>query len=60
MKRFIIEVVCANASTLQEALDFASACIGEDPTRYNQMQVDETDEQLSDPDYIKSSITRNE
>ena len=58
MKTFTVTVKCADASSLAEGIAFAAQCVIEEPDRYSEMEVNESDEQLSDPDYIESFLVR--
>lgn len=59
-KTFVLTVECATAGQLAAALMFASECVVDDVHFYDYMEVDQQDEQLSDPDDTVSTLQRTE
>lgn len=60
MKTFVLTVQCDHPQHLIQALQHALESVEEDPNRYNDMEVDEEDEQLCDPAWIVSTLSRTE
>lgn len=60
MKTFVQSVTCTSAAQLAAALRFAAECIDDDPEFFDGLEVDQQDEQLSDPDDTVSTLQRTE
>lgn len=57
-KTFVLTVTCETAQQLEQALLFAADCVLEDRPRFDEMEVDDSDEQYSDPDDVESMLSR--
>lgn len=59
-KTFNLTVTCETAQQLEQALRFAAECVLDDRPRFDEMEVDDADEQYSDPDDVESTLGRVE
>jgi hypothetical protein len=58
MKTFVLTVRIDNDSDLETALHHAAVCVSDDPDRYDEMTVDETDEMYGDTGVMEIELQR--